>query len=153
MTEPSVAAYQLGLCCLVGAGVGVAYGFLRPLRYRHRHLADLLFAPVLVYAWLYTGFAICKGDLRLGYTAGLFAGWLVWDCTVGKWTGPVFFGFWRTVGKIWGWIRGLFEKILKFCRKILKKCFARGKKWGTIKWYQYGETGGKVGGFSNGKAK
>ena len=74
MTGPRDAAVRFALACLLGGGLGLVYGFLRPLRPRHTGLADGIFLPVLVWTWLYLGFEICRGDLRLGYTAGLAVG-------------------------------------------------------------------------------
>ena len=65
----------VALC--LGAGLGVVYGFLRPARRSHPHLADLIFVCCAFYAWLWHGFAVCRGDLRLGYTLALLAGGVV----------------------------------------------------------------------------
>ena len=77
----------------LGLPVGVAYSFLRPLRPRHRILSDLLFLPVLFYAWLVIGFGICRGDLRLGCCSGLVLGIAAWELTLGRLLRPVFTWF------------------------------------------------------------
>ena len=51
MNSPQVVALRFGLACLLGCEVGLYYGFLRPLRPRFTVLSDLLFVPVLVWAW------------------------------------------------------------------------------------------------------
>lgn len=132
MTEPALDAWRFGWACLIGGALGVYYGFLRPLRPRHTVLSDLLFLPALGYGWLYLSFAICRGDIRLGYTAGLLVGALVWESTVGRLLRPVFRWFWWLISKIWGIITMPFEKIFEKIRKIVKFLFARWKKWFTI---------------------
>ena len=57
MTAPEVWAQRFAISCLVGAQLGILYGFLRPLRPRHRTVSDLLFLPGLLAAFLYTGFS------------------------------------------------------------------------------------------------
>jgi hypothetical protein len=134
MSAPEQAAFRFGCACLLGAALGVLYGFLRPLRIRRTFFADFLFVTGLVYAWLYLSFAVCRGDLRLGYTAGLFLGCFLWELTLGKLLRPVFFGFWRIVGKVLGAITLPVRKIFKKIHEIIKFLFASLEKWGTIKW-------------------
>ena len=74
MTGPALDGWRFLWACLLGLALGFFYVFLRPLRTRHSILADLLFFPVLFYVWLYLSFAICRGDIRIRYTAGLFVG-------------------------------------------------------------------------------
>ena len=57
---------HLGQGLLLGGGLGLLYGFLR--FFRPRWLGDLLFVIVLFRTWLYLGFGLCGGDLRMGYT-------------------------------------------------------------------------------------
>ena len=47
MTPPALAAQRFGLACLLGGGLGLCYGFLRPLRPKRTALSDLLFLPAL----------------------------------------------------------------------------------------------------------
>ena len=94
--------------------MGLWYGFLRPLRRGRGVAADLLFLAGAVWAWLYAGFAVCGGDLRLGYFAALAAGVLIIDWTAGLLLRPLFFGFWQKIGRI-------FQKIVAPVKKILKK--------------------------------
>ena len=111
MTAPALAAARFSAACLLGMGLGVIYGFLRPLRPRLTVLADLLFLVCFGMAWTYLGFGICQGDLRIGYFAGLPIGILLWDQTAGRLLRPVFSGFWRLVRKILGVI---FLPMVKF---------------------------------------
>ena len=132
MTGPALDGWRFLWACGIGAILGVWYGFLRPLRPRHTVLSDLLFLPALVYGWLYLSFAICRGDIRLGYTFGLLVGALLWEWTAGRWLRPAVQGFWRLISKIWHGFLGIFEKIFKNIRKNAKILFAIWKKWFTI---------------------
>ena len=71
MTQPAVAAACFGAALLMGGALGVLYGFLRPLRPRLTHLADALFVVACFWTWIYLAFAVCGGDIRFAYTAGL----------------------------------------------------------------------------------
>lgn len=133
MTAPAVAASRFGIALAMGAGLGLFYGFLRPLRPRLTHLADLIFVLASFYAWLHLGFGICGGDLRLAYTLGLPAGAVLWEMTAGKWLRPVFRGFWRWIGNIFLLFVRPLQKFLIFFAKKCKKLFAFRKKWVTIK--------------------
>ena len=84
MTAPSVAAYRFAVACLYGMGVGALYGFLRPLRPRYTGFADMLTVFALLAAWLQLSFQVCQADLRLGYTAGIFCGAILWEITAGR---------------------------------------------------------------------
>ena len=90
MTQPRDALLQAVLCLTVGLALGIWYGFLRPLRRKHPHLSDGLFILGAFYGWLVSGFAICKGDLRLAYTAAMFLGIWLMDRTAGRLLRPVF---------------------------------------------------------------
>ena len=133
MNAPLTAAGRFAMALLLGAGLGLYYGFLRPLRRKHVHLADMLFLPGMVVAWLYLSFAVCRGDLRLAYTAGLLVGAIVWECTLGQLLRPVFFGLWRLLKTLAGLILWPFGKIFKKTVDFLKILFAIGKKRSTIK--------------------
>ena len=105
MTPPAVAAGRLAIACGLGLVLGLVYGFLRPMRARATHLGDGIFLLCATGAWLYLGFGICEGDLRLGYFAGLFAGGFLWEMTVGRLLRPVFFAFWKVFFRIWDFPR------------------------------------------------
>ena len=132
MTTPALAAGRFGIACLLGGMLGVLYSFLRPLRPKGTTLADGIFLLALFYAWLQLGFRVCQGDLRMGYTAGLFLGILLWEMTAGKWLRPLFFGFWGAVDRVIQW---LFRPVKKFFlknRQKAKNVFASWKKWVTM---------------------
>ena len=95
MISPAVAAQRFAISLLLGAILGLYYGFLRPLRPRHTALSDLLFLPAAAYTLLYIAFAVCRGDLRPEHTAGLILGAFGWELTVGRCLRPVFSGFWK----------------------------------------------------------
>lgn len=126
MNGPLAAAICFAMALVLGAALGLFYGFLRPLRQKHPHIADLLFLPAMVYAWLYLSFAVCRGDVRLVYTAGLFAGAVLWEISLGRLLRPVFRGFWRVIA--WP-----FKKIFAKIGDFVKILFAIGKKKSTIK--------------------
>lgn len=130
MTAPGIAFARFFRACGLGVGLGIWYGFLRPLRPKHTFLADSLFVLMLLPVWVYHSFAICAGDMRLGYLGGLFLGAVLWEMTIGRLLRPVFGVFWRCVGNVWGILWYPAKKILLFV-KIL---FASAKKWVTIKW-------------------
>ena len=75
---PRIAAHRLLLGLALGAALGLWYGFLRPLRRRHSVTGDGLFLLGAAWCWLYLGFALCGGDLRLGYFLALGMGALGW---------------------------------------------------------------------------
>lgn len=102
MTEPALAAERFGIGCLLGVGLGLWYALLRPLRCRRSAPADALFLLGAFCAWLYHGFAVCRGDLRLGYSGGLLLGALLFDRTVGIPLEPVFAKLWSVIRKILG---------------------------------------------------
>ena len=114
----------------LGCGVGIFYGFLRPIQRKMPHLTDLFFSLVVIWVYLFYGFGVCKGDLRLVYLAAGVAGAVLWDSLPGRWLQPVFDGFWRRIGSFLRPFAKMFRKILCFSKKIL----ATAKKWGTIKW-------------------
>lgn len=132
MNGPALDGRRFLCACLLGLILGVIYGFLRPLRHRRPVLADLLFLPFMGYAWLYLGFAICRGDLRLGYCAGLPLGATLWEWTLGRLLRPAFAGFWHLIFRICRGISYILEKNCKKIQKILKNLFAIWKKWYTI---------------------
>jgi hypothetical protein len=134
MIGPEQTAARFAGACLLGALLGILYGFLRPLRPKHTAAADLLFVCCAFWAWVYLGFAICRGDLRIGYTAGLFVGCLLWEWTVGRLLRPVFSGFWFVVRKIFHFLLLPLQKFFKKIAAFAKFLLASWKKWVTIKW-------------------
>ena len=130
MTAPQDAAGRFLWACLLGLGLGAWYDFLRPLRPRRTLISDALFLAGAGWAWVYLGFGVCGGDLRLGYAGGLFAGGLLWEWTLGLAFRRVFSCFWQLVA-------GIYHKITLPAKKLsvkVKKLFASGEKWVTIYW-------------------
>lgn len=132
MTVPAEAVRRFGLACLIGLALGLVYGALRPLRRRHTVLADVLFVPVLFYAWLELSFRVCRGDIRLGCTAGLLLGAVAWEMTVGKLLRPVFDRMWKLLVEVFGILIGPVKNFFKKIRKFLKNILASWGKWVTM---------------------
>jgi len=128
MTAPAVALRCLLIAFLLGFPPGLLHSFLRPLRLRHRHLCDLCSVAALCYCWIYLGFGICGGDLRMGYLLGLLSGWALCICTVGKWLQGLFSRFFHFLGRLFGGFRGIIGKFFAFFKKIVKVLFAFHKK-------------------------
>ena len=147
MIAPALAAWRFAVACLYGLGLGTVYSFLRPVR--PRALADAVFVAALFYGWVQLSFGICKGDIRIGYTAGLFVGIFLWELTAGKWLRPVFSGFWKGIGRCFRVLLYPGKKIFEKMRLFMKFVFASWKKWVTIKWnnrrYARRKTGGPHG--------
>ena len=99
MTAPGLAAWRFFAGLILGGGLGLFYGFLRPPRTRHPHLCDLVFMVGFFLLWIFYGFGICYGDLRLAYSLTLPVGALIWECTGGKVLRPLFFRFWVIIDR------------------------------------------------------
>lgn len=134
MNAPALVARRFLLAVAWGGAAGGVYGFLRQPRQRHPYLCDLIFTVFLFWAWLQVSFAVCRGDIRLSYTAGLFAGVLLEEATLGRVFQPVFRGFWKALAWLSAKIRLPFKIFFKNCRHFINFLFASWKKWGTIKW-------------------
>lgn len=103
MTAPEEVGRRLLAACLLGAVLGVWYGFLRPLRPKHTMLCDGAFLAAAVWAWLELMFGVCRGDLRVGALLAMLLSAVVLDLTVGRFLYPVFrlfWGFWIRVMEI-----------------------------------------------------
>lgn len=119
----------------LGCGLGLLYGFLRPLRRRRNWPADLVFMLACLVCWIWFSFGICAGDIRLLPTATLALGALLWEATVGRRLQGLFRGFWCG---IFSFFRSLTFPAKKFFQKIhifMKKVFASLKKKGTMNAY------------------
>lgn len=127
--SPVTAAGRFFAGLSLGLGLGVIYGFLRPLRERRKNFADLLFLLVLLPAVVYFTFAICQGAPRLALLAAPALGGLLWEMTLGRLLRPLWAFFWGIVR----WISSRFQKNFKKILKISKKLFASGKKSSTIR--------------------
>ena len=125
MIAPSVAAGRFLRGLVLGAVLGLLYGFLRPLGRRRRTFADFLFLLGAFPIWLYFSFAVCDGDMGLGYISSLFLGGIFFDCTIGRLFRPIWSGFWRFIGAVFQKKRKFFRKITTFLKKIEEKCEQR----------------------------
>ena len=121
MTAPSVAARYALAALGMGVGLGVIYGFLRPLRPRLTVLADLCFVALAWRLWLEHTFAICGGDSRLAYALAMLLGAALWEGTLGKSLRPIFSGFWRGIGALLGKTRKIFHNFFIFLLARKKK--------------------------------
>ena len=124
MTAPAIAAIRFCLAGAVGAGLGLFYGFLRPLRRKGNTLPDLIFVIAAFLGWVYVGFGICGGDLRTAWFFGMILGGLCFEATLGRLLRPVFFGFWKAMAAIVAACLTPGRKIIGFFRKIAKKVFS-----------------------------
>ena len=113
MSTPAAAAGRFMLACLLGIVLGVVYAFLRPPRNKHPHLADSLFLLCLFPTWIYLGFGVCGGDLRLSYTIGLLLGIWVGAVTLGRVMQPVFGFLWKIFTLPWRTVKNFFKKMKK----------------------------------------
>ena len=89
MIPPGTALAWFAAALVLGAGLGLVYSFLRPVR--RRWLADLVFVACAGWAWLVLAFRVCRGDPRGAYLLGM---------AVGAWGtkslfGPFFSGLWK----------------------------------------------------------
>lgn len=128
MTAPAEAGRCLLTSILLGFLPGLLHSFLQPVRVRHRHIADLISVTALFYCWIYVGFGVCGGDLRLGYLLGMLGGWALCICTAGKWLQCLFYGFFHFLSRLFAALRRIIVKIFVFLKKILKVLFAIPKK-------------------------
>lgn len=126
MTAPALAAHRFVCCCLLGAALGVYYEFLRPLRPRHTLAADALFLTGCVWVWLIMSFRVCRGDLRLGYSAGLLAGGIVWDLAFGSLIAPIFFRILEIRQGNPGLCAAARKKIFRICKNFICICEKMG---------------------------
>ena len=130
MTVPGDAGLRVIWALAVGAFLGLCYDFLRPLRHRHNAPADAAFAVVALMAWVWYSFRICLGDIRLGGTATLGLGMVLWMGTGSMVFRKVFYWFWLAIFRIISVFFLPFAKFFKKSRVFMKKVFASGKKRG-----------------------
>lgn len=134
MNSPELDVRRFAAAFLIGILLGIVDEFLFPLRQKKPWLSDLLFLPALGYGWLYVSFAVCRGDIRLGYTLGLLVGALAWKNSIAVLFRPI-------VARIWAGIFQIFTGFFRILKKFFKKVtifenflFSSWKKWFTIVW-------------------
>ena len=98
---------------LLGCGLGLFYGFLRPVR--PRWLGDLLFIGMLFWLWIYLCFGLCGGDPRFAYTISLLTGTAVWEILFGSILSPVFSAFWKGLHRFFSLVSLPFQFFAKYC--------------------------------------
>lgn len=98
---PAVSAFRLLTSILLGGALGILSSFLQPPGRKHRHLMDLIFSLGTAWVWIYHSFAVCRGDIRIVYLAGMGAGLLLWEATAGRWMHPVFGMLWKFLAGVW----------------------------------------------------
>lgn len=118
---------------VTGAGLGLIYDFLRPLRHRFTAPADLMFVAALLAAWVQLHFGVLQGDVRFATTVAILAGVLVWEATAGKLLSRIFGWFWNTVAAFFGVLSRPFRMFFEKTGIFIKKVFAYLKKKGTMK--------------------
>ena len=114
--------------CLLGAGLGFLYDLLTALPRRFRHIGDGIFIMGLFACGIYLGFAVCEGDLRPAYSAGLFIGATGWHYSIGKLLRPLFLRFFRLLTHCFSIIFRPFKKLFAFIPVFFKKTIALIKK-------------------------
>lgn len=132
MITPAEALQRWLIAFAFGCGLGVYYGFLRPLRPRHTHLSDFLFLIGAFWAWLQVSFGVCQGDIRLSESVGMLCGGLCWELTIGRLLRPVFYKFWWLIGKIFHISLLPFRFFLKKAKKYLNFLLLSAKKASTM---------------------
>lgn len=115
---------MLGASFLLGAALGLLWGFLRPLGKR----GDPLFVLMTGLGLCWLNFGVCGGDLRLGCAAAMLPGFWAADKSLGAVLQPVFYGFWSLLKAM----AGVFLSVPKKIFKIAKNVFASAGKWVTI---------------------
>lgn len=133
MISPAEAGRLFLLALLLGAALGIFYGFLRPLRPKLTLVGDLLFLTALFWVWTFHSFYFCRGDIRLANALGILLGTLLWDRTVGRLFHPVFRLFWKIIGKFFHLLLFPLKFFAKKTAKTAKFLLATSKKTFTIK--------------------
>ena len=132
MITPEIALQRWLIAFVFGCGLGIYYGFLRPLRPRHTHLSDFLFLIGAFWAWLQVGFAVCKGDIRLSESVGMLCGGICWEMTIGRLLRPLFYKFWRFVARIFHFFLLPFGFFMKKAKKYLNFLLLSARKTSTM---------------------
>ena len=119
--NPGLVWNRLAGCFLAGVLLGPAADLFRSLHRRLPVLTQLVIGTEFFLCWLWLGFGLCRGDLRIGYLLGTAAGFCFWEWYFGTCTGAFF-------GKLWHAAAIPLKFCLKFFHKIENSLFARWKK-------------------------
>ena len=119
--NPGLVWNRLALCFLAGVLLGPAADLFRPLHRRFPVLTQLMIGTEFFLCWLWLGFGLCRGDLRIGYLLGTAAGFFVWEWSFSTCTEAFF-------GKLWHAAAIPMKFCLKIFHKIENSPFARRKK-------------------------
>ena len=120
------------IACLLGVGLGTIYDLLSCLPRALRHIGDGLFVVALFICGIYLGFAVCQGDLRPVYSAGLLLGVIGWHYSFGKLLRPLILRLFRLWANIFSKIFKTFKKIFCFIPFFIKKHLHYLKNESTI---------------------
>jgi hypothetical protein len=120
------------IACLLGAGLGILYDFFACLPRALRHIGDGFFVIALFVCGIYLGFAVCRGDLRTVYSAGLLLGVVGWHYSFGKLLRPLILRLFRLWANIFSKIFKPFKKIFRFIPFFIKKHLHYLKNESTI---------------------
>ena len=97
--NPALVWSRIAGCFLTGVLLGPAADALRPLHRRFPRLVQLFLSAGLFTAWLWTGFALCRSDLRLGYYLAMLAGFFLWERLFSRSVVALFAKFWHIAAK------------------------------------------------------
>ena len=122
---PGVVGQRLVGCFLWGVLLGAAADVFKPLHRRLPRLSELLIGLELLFVWLHSSFALCRGELRVGFYLALLLGAGLWEQLFGEVAGALWRNFWH-----FAVLPGKFLR--KFFRKIANFLFSSWKKWSTI---------------------
>ena len=111
---PAVFLPRLLGCFLTGALLGPGMDLLRPIHRRLPRLTELLLCGLLLAAWLFASFGLCRGDLQLGYYLAMGLGFALWEWLFGRAVSAFFSRLWHFAGiPLWE-IRKFFQKNANF---------------------------------------
>ncbi len=132
MSTTTLLFSQFLIACLLGAGLGVVYDLLACLPRTLRHIGDGFFVIVLFVCGIYLGFAVCRGDLRPVYSAGLLLGVVGWHYSLGRLLRPFILRLFRLLANNFCIVFKPFKKIFGFIPLFIKKHLHYLKNESTI---------------------
>ena len=75
--NPELVWHRLTGCFLAGVLLGPSADLFRPLHRRLPVMTQLIIGTEFFLCWLYLGFGLCRGDLRMGYFGSAALGFLL----------------------------------------------------------------------------